>query len=308
MNFLSTLTNDIASRFGLGANANTLIRELLTMITGSPGGMSGFLDKIKTTGLGPEVASWLGHPDAAPLSAMQVDRALGSSTLGTIGNRVGLGATAVSTAVGYTLPKLIGALTPGGVIPAGVPSEVTNYLSASSPRFADPVARPRSDVGYREQNMTRWLWPALGAIAAIGLVSYFLSQNRPAETPTVTQRSVTTTTAALPTRLSISNEDGVLHYSGTVRNEETRTSIINAMKTAFGDKIQGDISIDPNRSATLWIASLPAALENFKTPGTQAVFDGNSVKLGGVAGDPNRDRISTALKNLFGSGVTLADK
>ena len=61
-----TLIDDLAGRFGLGVNARTLVKEVLTMISTSPGGLGGFLDKLKSTGLTSEVGSWLGRPDAAP--------------------------------------------------------------------------------------------------------------------------------------------------------------------------------------------------------------------------------------------------
>src|SRR5271163_4055749 len=68
------LIDDLGSRFGLGANARTLIREVLALIAGSPGGLGGFLDTFKSAGLSSEVAAWLGRPDAAPLTAQQVER------------------------------------------------------------------------------------------------------------------------------------------------------------------------------------------------------------------------------------------
>jgi outer membrane protein OmpA-like peptidoglycan-associated protein len=43
----------------------------------------------------------------------------------------------------------------------------------------------------------------------------------------------------------------------------------------------------------------------------QTVFDGNSVNLGGIVSDADRERISNALKGVLGSGLafgTLADK
>ena len=76
-----SLIDDLASRFGLGANARTLVKEVLTMISTSPGGLGGFLDKLKSAGLTSEVASWLGRPDAAPIAAGQVERALGATAL-----------------------------------------------------------------------------------------------------------------------------------------------------------------------------------------------------------------------------------
>ena len=40
-----TLIDDLAGRFGLGVNARTLVKEVLTMISTSQGGLGGFLDK-----------------------------------------------------------------------------------------------------------------------------------------------------------------------------------------------------------------------------------------------------------------------
>jgi OmpA-OmpF porin, OOP family len=119
-------------------------------------------------------------------------------------------------------------------------------------------------------------------------------------------------TPALPPRLMLTNDDGVVHYSGSVHDDETRTSIINSLKAVFGaDKIQGDIGVDLNRGAAPWLVNFRTALENLKVPGVQASFDGNSVNLGGIVSDADRDRISNSLKSALGSGLvfgTLADK
>jgi uncharacterized protein YidB (DUF937 family) len=135
---LDALVGDIAGRFNLGANANSLVQEILRLITGSPGGIGGFLDRFKSAGLGPEVKTWLGHPDASPLLANQVDRALGSNTLGVIASKLGIGVSAASAIAGYTIPKLIGALTPGGIIPSKLSSDVLSFR----PRRARTKFRP----------------------------------------------------------------------------------------------------------------------------------------------------------------------
>src|SRR5262249_43223105 len=61
------------------------------LISGSPGGLSGFIDKFKSVGLGSEVATWLGRSDGAALAGPQVERALGSTALGGVASRLGLG-------------------------------------------------------------------------------------------------------------------------------------------------------------------------------------------------------------------------
>jgi outer membrane protein OmpA-like peptidoglycan-associated protein/uncharacterized protein YidB (DUF937 family) len=185
------LIDDLASRFGLGVNARTLVKEVLTMISTSPEGLSGFLDQLKSGGLASEVASWLGRPDAAPIAAGQVERALGATALTGIAGRLGLGQSVVSTALGYALPKIVGLLTPRGVVPAGVPAEVEGFLS--QPRAATAaaqVAPKRIDVlpaiAESQSSVGRWLWPALTALVVIGLLSYFWSTfNRMPSAPPV---------------------------------------------------------------------------------------------------------------------------
>jgi OmpA-OmpF porin, OOP family len=98
----------------------------------------------------------------------------------------------------------------------------------------------------------------------------------------------------------------VIRYSGSVHDEETRTSIINSLKAVFGaDKTQGDIGIDLNRGAAPWLVNFRAALGNLKVPGVQALFDGNSVNVGGIISDADRDRISNSLKTVLGGSVVL---
>jgi OmpA-OmpF porin, OOP family len=195
-----TLIDDLATRYGLGANARMFVREVLGMIAGSPGGVGGFLDKLKSAGLTSEVASWLGRPDAAPLAARQVEQALGSAALGGVANRLGLARGVVATAMGYALPKIVGLLTPGGAVPAGVPAEVTRFLSqapaaAVAPRRVDapPSRAPEQTVA------ARWLWPALAALVVVGLLSYFWSTlNRIPSAPPVAKAPEPATQAPAP--------------------------------------------------------------------------------------------------------------
>jgi outer membrane protein OmpA-like peptidoglycan-associated protein/uncharacterized protein YidB (DUF937 family) len=319
------LINDIAGRFGLGATAGPLVREVLNMITGSPDGVGGFLDKFRSAGLGTEMTSWLGRKDAPAMSTQQLERALGSSAIEGIAGRLGLGTSAASTAVAYILPKLIGALTPGGTIPTGLASEAPvgpRAFETASRRYdaAPPVAAratPRHiEVVRDEPHMVRWLWPLLGALAVLGLGSYLFSARNPVPVAPVAMQPPAipppAPPAVLPPRLSLSNDNGIIHYSGSVHDEETRTSIINSLKAVFGaDKIQGDIGIDLNRGAVPWLVNFRTALETLKVPGVQATFDGNSVNLGGIIGDAERDRITNSLRNVLGGGLvfgTLTDR
>ena len=208
MAVFDTLISDTASRFGLGSSAGPLVREILNMVANAPGGIGGFLSKLESAGLRSQMESWLGHPNAAPLSAQDLDRALGSGALSGIANRLGMAETAVKTAVGYTLPKLIGALTPGGRIPTSLPSEVETFLSTrvesgtrsvsgSAERFVERRTAPRSlGVIQNELSMSRWRLPLVGALAALAIGA--LLYNR---------KSVAPVTAQAPTALPAIAED-----------------------------------------------------------------------------------------------------
>ena len=178
MAMFDVLIDDMARRFGLGASAGPLVREALAVIVGSQGGVGAFLENLKSTGLASQVSSWLGHADAAPLTAQETERALGPNVPAGIANRLGLAPAAVSTALGYAIPRLVGLLTPNGVVPTGIPAEATNFLSREG--SIDGVAPKRVDVyetpdskAPRPSRLPGLLWPLLGVLVLLGLGWYF---------------------------------------------------------------------------------------------------------------------------------------
>ena len=125
----------------------------------------------------------------------------------------------------------------------------------------------------------------------------------PAPSPVAQAAAVAPATE--PPRLELSNEDGVVHALGSVHDEGAKVSILDALKSVFGaDKVQADIGVDANRGPAPWRAKLGDALASLKTRGVQAVFDGDSVNVGGAIGDADRDRIITSLKGALGEGLS----
>jgi OmpA-OmpF porin, OOP family len=313
MTMIDTAIEDVAGRFGVGPKAGQLMQELVHLITGSPGGVSGFIDKFRSAGLGSEVASWLGRTDGAALAGPQVERALGSTALGGIASRLGLGSGVVATAIGYILPKLIGQITPGGVIPSGIPASLSSFLQTTpiqtTTRRVEQVAPRAINVVHDAPHLGRWLIPLLAGLGVLGLFWYLLSGNQPA--PVVATAPAPTVLPpapipSMPAHLALTNDDGIITYSGVVHDESTRTSIMDALKGVFGaDKVKGDITINANAGPAPWLVDLRTALENLKTSGVQAVFDGNSLKVGGLVSDTDRDGIISSLRAALPTGLVF---
>jgi OmpA-OmpF porin, OOP family len=313
MAILDSVIEDVGSRFGLGPKAGQLLREVIQLITGSPGGIGGFMDNFRSAGLGSQVASWLGRTDGAALTAPQVESALGSNVLGGIASRLGLGGGVAGTAIGYLLPKVIGQLTPGGVIPTGIPAALTGYLQTApvqtTTRRVEQVAPRAINVIHDAPHLGRWLIPLLAGLGVLGLFWYLLSGNQPAPVVATAPAPAVLPPAPIPSvpaHLALTNDDGVITYSGVVHDESTRTSIMDALKGVFGaDKVKGDITINANAGPAPWLVDLRTTLENLKTSGVQAVFDGNSLKVGGLIGDSDRDGIISSLRSALPAGLVF---
>jgi hypothetical protein len=101
-------------------------------------------------------------------------------------------------------------------------------------------------------------------------------------------------------------DDGVITYSGVVRDDAARTSIIESLQSVFGfDKVKEEIAVDANAGAAPWLVGLRTAVENFKTSGVQPAFNGDSLKVSGLIGESNRDAIISSLRSALGTGVVL---
>lgn len=329
MALFDALIGDVASRFGLGADAAPLVRQVLDLIVNRPQGLSGFIDKLKSAGLGSQVASWLDNADAPALPTQVVESLLGSTLLSGLANKLGLPSSVVAPALAYIAPKLIGLLTPGGVVPAELPPAAASFLSASpyvapfpsptpapahapTPAAKEQVPPPphiEASQEKKKKSIHAWLWPALLAIGLLAIGGWLLNPGAPRNGASKNEAATSTATPAtivpaptLPAQLSLANDNGVIQYSGAVRDEATRASILDSLKSAFGaDKINGDIAVNAKRDVASWLGNLSAALDHFRISGLKASFSGATVRLGGLAeGDYNQ--LVAYLKSLFGSG------
>ena len=80
------------------------------------GGLPGVLEKFKAAGFSDEVASWVGKGSNLPISATQVVQVLGSSSIQTAANKLGINADEISAKIAEYLPQVVDRMTPNGEV------------------------------------------------------------------------------------------------------------------------------------------------------------------------------------------------
>jgi len=88
------------------------------------------------------------------------------------------------TAIGYILPKLIGEITPGGVVPSGIPAALAGLLQTTPTQTAtfrvEQVAPRAINLIHGASHLGWWLIPLLAGLGVLGLFWYLLSGTPPA--------------------------------------------------------------------------------------------------------------------------------
>ena len=301
MALFDALIAELGKRFNLEGRAAPLVSETLRMITETPGGLAGFLDRFKQAGLGGLVASWLGEGESLPLQPGQTERVLGANVVEGIARRVGLSAGSLAAPLAFLIPRLVDLLTPKGEVPAALPADARAMIAAE-PASAVPA-----------KSGSNRLWWILGLLALLGIAGYFswytpTGKVTPTGTPpTATPAPATPSPVAqLPAKLAITNSNGQVRFGGTVANEQTRDSVVATLKQVFGEgNILGSLSIDPNTGPAVWLDKLSAALGELKIPGVEAVFEGKNIFLGGLP-EADLKALMDRLKSIFGSDFSFA--
>ena len=194
---LDTLIREVSARLGLGDQARPLIQMLVAyMANPATGGLSGFLDKFRSAGMGGLVQSWLGSATTPQVpSASQLDTVLGAGDglLNKVSTRLGLPYDKVGTAVAALLPMLVSRMTPGGTVPHVLPTEFNDIaregqsllgmgkeaaarVTAAAGSAAAPVVAASGGIG-------KWLPWLIAALVVIFGISYCAKGKQPAEAP-----------------------------------------------------------------------------------------------------------------------------
>jgi OOP family OmpA-OmpF porin len=305
------LIQDISTRYHFGRKGRSFVEEAADIIARQPGGVHGFLERFKNAGFTIEVSSWLEGTDPVPLSGQEIEQTLGSNAICEIANKAGVSQRFARTVLGYAIPKIISTLAKNGFFDVGVPP---SFLHID--QIPKRVWRQFPLGGREASRLTEVLIPSAALLIFLGSLGYFVALGQMRHRGSVTQSSPVTAQTApaaippaplIPARLELTNKNGLIIYSGTVGDDATRTAITDSLKTVFGaGKISGELAVDQHAGSADWRKDLNVVLDNFKTPGSLALFEDNAISIGGTIPDGVRGRIISSLKSTLGSQFAYA--
>jgi len=126
MGILDTVLGVIKSQAANNAAPGTAVdgdHRLLESVIGiltdpQSGGLSGLVEKVAASGLGDQVASWVGTGNNIPITAEQIHEVLGSSFVQGLAQKMGINSADVAGILASLLPQVVDKLTPDGQVPA----------------------------------------------------------------------------------------------------------------------------------------------------------------------------------------------
>jgi uncharacterized protein YidB (DUF937 family) len=118
MGILDTLQSMLASKGAQNLEA-ALVPIVLNEVLGKgdQGGLSAIVAKLQQAGLGEQVKSWIGTGKNLPISAQQLQEALGSDVVKQLAAKFGVPVDQLSTVLAQVLPPAVDAASPNGSLP-----------------------------------------------------------------------------------------------------------------------------------------------------------------------------------------------
>ena len=107
----------VLGQLGSSGVATSALMALAFRLLQQNGGISGIVEKFRGSGLGQAADSWVGTGANLPVSADQVQDALGAGGLGQLARQAGLTPEQASGGLAQLLPELVNQMTPAGQVP-----------------------------------------------------------------------------------------------------------------------------------------------------------------------------------------------
>ena len=115
-----------------GGNGAQLIGALIQMLGQNQGGgspLDGLVRQLSQGGLGDAVQSWIGTGQNLPVSAEQLQSALGGANLQQLAQQFGIDPGQIAAQLSQQLPGIVDQMTPQGQLPSGGLQDVLGSLS-----------------------------------------------------------------------------------------------------------------------------------------------------------------------------------
>jgi uncharacterized protein YidB (DUF937 family) len=117
-----------------GGGKGQLMQILLSMLaSGKLGGLDGLLNKFNNNGMQNQLASWVGTQPNEPVSAAQVEQALGTDTVNEIAQQAGMDQSEAAHGLAEIIPQFVDKVTPTGEMPDQ--NVISEALSKLTQRF-----------------------------------------------------------------------------------------------------------------------------------------------------------------------------
>ena len=120
MGILDQLAGQVLGSIGAQKQDPVAQGDLMGSVMGmidAAGGVPAILAKLQQSGLGDQVASWIGTGDNQAVSGNQLKDALGADSIGNLAQQAGVDPEHASAGLAQILPQIIDKLTPGGQLP-----------------------------------------------------------------------------------------------------------------------------------------------------------------------------------------------
>ena len=116
MSLLQKVAGAVVSRFSGDQDQSHLVEAAMRLFN-DHGGLHGILDRFSDQGMAEEVTSWISVGENLPITAMQVQKAIGKPALNEIAHEFDLPAKEVADKLAKYLPTVVDRLTPNGKVP-----------------------------------------------------------------------------------------------------------------------------------------------------------------------------------------------
>ena len=116
MGLLDSLLGDSAGKTPAAGGTEAALVGVLSTVLAQNGGVQGLMNKFSQGGLGGIFSSWVGMGENQPVSASQVQNALGSEQVQALAAKIGVDPAMASGLIAQFLPKVVDKLTPTGQV------------------------------------------------------------------------------------------------------------------------------------------------------------------------------------------------